>query len=81
LARQDLDVADALAILGREDVRWHDLYHVFELIEGDVGGISSVTAGRPRRPWSVSGGPPTAAVRSAEWRGMPRTASRRRTGR
>ena len=27
-----------LAILGRDDVRWHDLYHVFEVIEADVGG-------------------------------------------
>lgn len=38
LARHDPDVADALAILGREDVRWHDLYHLFETVESDVGG-------------------------------------------
>lgn len=44
LARQDPDVADALAILGREDVRWHDLYYLFELVEGDVGGLM-VSAG------------------------------------
>lgn len=37
LARQDADVEDVLAILGREDVRWHDLYHVFEVVEADVG--------------------------------------------
>ena len=38
LARRDGDVEDVLAILGRDDVRWHDLYHVFEVIEDDVGG-------------------------------------------
>ncbi len=38
LARRDVDVEDVLAILGREDVRWHDLYHVFEIVEADVGG-------------------------------------------
>lgn len=38
LARRDPDVEDVLAILGREEVRWHDLYHVFEVIEDDVGG-------------------------------------------
>lgn len=37
LARSDADVEDVLAILGREDVRWHDLYHVFEVVEADVG--------------------------------------------
>jgi hypothetical protein len=37
LARRDADVEDVLAILGREDVRWHDLYHVFEIVECDVG--------------------------------------------
>jgi hypothetical protein len=37
LARRDADVEDILAILGREDVRWHDLYHVFEIVEADVG--------------------------------------------
>jgi hypothetical protein len=36
-AKHDADIEDVLAILGREDVRWHDLYHVFELIEADVG--------------------------------------------
>lgn len=38
LAQRDGDVEDVLAILGREDVRWHDLYHVLEIVEGDVGG-------------------------------------------
>ena len=38
LARRDDDVEDVLAILGREDVRWHDLYHVFEIVETEVGG-------------------------------------------
>jgi hypothetical protein len=38
LARENDDVADALAILGRDDVRWHDLYHVFEIVERNVGG-------------------------------------------
>jgi len=38
LARRDEDVEDVLAILGRDDVRWHDLFHVFEVIEADVGG-------------------------------------------
>jgi hypothetical protein len=38
LARRDPDVEDVLAILGREDVRWHDLYHVYEVVEADVGG-------------------------------------------
>ena len=38
LAQRDADVEDVLAILGREDVRWHDLYHVFEIVEADVGG-------------------------------------------
>jgi len=37
LAGTDSDVGDVLSILGREDVRWHDLYHVFEIIEADVG--------------------------------------------
>jgi hypothetical protein len=37
LARHDTDVEDILAILGRDDVRWHDLYHVFEVVEADVG--------------------------------------------
>lgn len=37
LARRDRDVEEVLAVLGREDVRWHDLYHVFEIVEGDVG--------------------------------------------
>jgi len=37
LARNDADVEEVLAILGREDVRWHDLYHVFEIVEADVG--------------------------------------------
>jgi hypothetical protein len=38
LALREQDVRDALAILGREDVRWHDLYHVFEIVQADVGG-------------------------------------------
>lgn len=38
LARRDPDVEDVLAILGREDIRWHDLYHVYEVVEADVGG-------------------------------------------
>lgn len=38
LARRDADLEDVLAILGREDVRWHDLYHVFEIVEAEVGG-------------------------------------------
>jgi hypothetical protein len=37
VARHDTDVEDILAILGRHDVRWHDLYHVFEVVEADVG--------------------------------------------
>jgi hypothetical protein len=37
LARNDTDLEDVLAILGRDDVRWHDLYHVFEVVEADVG--------------------------------------------
>jgi hypothetical protein len=37
LARQDADIEEALAILGRADVRWHDLYHVFEIVEAAVG--------------------------------------------
>jgi hypothetical protein len=37
-ARSDEDVEDVLAILGRGDVRWHDLYHVFEVIQADLGG-------------------------------------------
>jgi hypothetical protein len=36
LARHDADVDDVLAILGREDVRWHDLYHVFEIVQAAV---------------------------------------------
>jgi hypothetical protein len=28
---------DAIATLGREDVRWHDLYHVFEIVRAEVG--------------------------------------------
>ena len=38
-ARSDSDTKDVLAILGREDVRWHDLYHVFEVVEADVGDM------------------------------------------
>jgi hypothetical protein len=37
LASRDADVEDVLAILGRDGVRWHDLYHVFEVVEADVG--------------------------------------------
>jgi hypothetical protein len=37
-ACRDDDVKDVLAIFGRDDVRWHDLYHVFEIVEADVGG-------------------------------------------
>lgn len=37
LARTDEDVADVLAILGRDEQRWHDLYHVFEIVEADAG--------------------------------------------
>lgn len=37
LARRNADVENVLAILGREDVRWHDLYHVFEVVEAAVG--------------------------------------------
>jgi len=36
-AETDDDIADVLGILGREDVRWHDLWHVYELIKSDVG--------------------------------------------
>jgi hypothetical protein len=36
-AQTDDDIADVLAILGREDVRWHDLWHVYELVKLDVG--------------------------------------------
>jgi hypothetical protein len=37
LAKSNAAVDDALAILGRSDLRWHDLYHVYELVEADVG--------------------------------------------
>lgn len=37
LARDD-DVEDVLAIVGREDVRWHDLYHLLEIVHADVKG-------------------------------------------
>jgi hypothetical protein len=37
IALRSDDVRDALAILGRDDVRWHDLYHVFEIVESNVG--------------------------------------------
>jgi hypothetical protein len=37
LAQRDADVEDVLAVLGREDVRSHDLYHVFEVVQADVG--------------------------------------------
>ncbi len=36
-AERDGDLEDVLAILGREDIRWHDLYHVFEIIKAEVG--------------------------------------------
>lgn len=36
-ARSDENVEDVLAILGRGEVRWHDLYHVFEVVQTDVG--------------------------------------------
>jgi transposase len=37
VARHDSDVADVLAILGRDNVRWHDLWHVYEIIKATVG--------------------------------------------
>lgn len=37
LARSNPDIEDALAILGRGELRWHDLYHVFEIVEAAVG--------------------------------------------
>jgi len=39
-ACHDSEVHDALAILGRDDVRWHDLYHVLEVVESDAGGAA-----------------------------------------
>jgi hypothetical protein len=36
-ARSDEDVEDVLAILGRGEVRWHDLYHVFEVVQAETG--------------------------------------------
>jgi hypothetical protein len=38
LAIADLVVEDALAILAREDLRWPDLYHVYELVQHSAGG-------------------------------------------
>lgn len=36
-ACNDDDVADILAILGRTDVRWHDLWHVYEIVKANTG--------------------------------------------
>jgi hypothetical protein len=63
IARRDPDVEDILAILGREDVRWHDLYHVYEriLLAGEAatlharGGTS--TCAIPIRPKRIAAGP------------------------
>lgn len=37
LALADSEIADALAILGREDLRWHDLFHVYEIVKDEAG--------------------------------------------
>lgn len=37
LARTNRDVGEALAVLARENARWHDLYFIFELVERNVG--------------------------------------------
>ena len=39
LAIDDRDIADVLAIFSRDEVRWHDLYHVLELVRSDVGDV------------------------------------------
>lgn len=37
-AIHDEDLRDALAVLGRPDLTWHDLYYVFEIVEANIGG-------------------------------------------
>jgi hypothetical protein len=37
VALGDRNIADVLAIVGRAPVRWHDLFHVYEIILTDVG--------------------------------------------
>jgi hypothetical protein len=37
LARKNDDVSDVLAILGRDELRWADLYHVYEIVKADAG--------------------------------------------
>lgn len=39
LAQREEHVARALEIIGQEDVRWTDLYHLLEVVEADVGQL------------------------------------------
>ncbi len=39
LAQSEEQVARALEIVGQEDVRWTDLYHLHEIVQADVGQL------------------------------------------